>query len=114
MKKHILMIGCVAAAAFTLAGCSRENVATKNATQQQVSVTVAQDGSFFVAGQRCSAEDLASKLRQIVAGGTTAIIQNRGVSSNQFTTMLQACSSAGVQRIVLATAIEQGQFSRGE
>jgi len=108
MRKHILIIGCIAAA-FTFAGCSRtENVATQEGTQRQVSVTVADDGSFLVAGERCSAGDLASKLRQIVARGTTeAIIQNRDVSSNQFMAMAQACEAAGVQRITVATATEQ-------
>ena len=113
MIKNILVITAVAAA-FTWAGCSRENVATRNGTHQQVSVTVAGDGSFIVAGQRCSANELASRLRRTVTTGSTeAIIQNRNVSSNQFMTMAQACGEAGL-RFTLATAIEQGQLSRDQ
>jgi biopolymer transport protein ExbD len=108
MKKHILIIGCIAVA-FTCAGCSRTaNTAAGDNTQQQVSITVSDDGSFSVAGEKCSPTDLASKLRQMVARGTTnAIIQNRGVSSNQFMAMMQACDGAGFKRITLATASEQ-------
>ena len=113
MIKHILVITAVAAA-FTWAGCSRENVATRNAAHQHVSVTVTEDGSFIVAGQRCPASELASRLQQTVANGSTeAIIQNRNVSSNQFMTMAQACGVAGL-RITLATAIEQGQLGRDQ
>ena len=113
MRKRILILGCIAAA-FTLAGCSRESVATRNGTRQQVSVTVAEDGSFVVAGQRCSGKELASRLRQTIAGGNTeAIVQNRNVSSNQFMTMAQACGVAGL-RVVLASAIEQGQLGKDQ
>jgi biopolymer transport protein ExbD len=112
MRKRILILGLLAAA-FTLAGCSRESAATRNGARHQISVTVGEDGSFMVAGQRCSGNELASRLRQTIAGGSTeAVIQNRNVSSNQFMTMAQACDVAGFQRIILGTAIEQGQLGK--
>jgi len=111
MKKHILTIltiGCVAVA-FTLAGCSRTaSTLTGENIQQQVSISVSGDGAFSVAGEQCPPEELASKLRQMVASGATnAIVQNVGVSSNQLMAMMQACDAAGFRGITLATAGKQ-------
>ena len=108
MKKHILTIACIAVA-FTLAGCSRiASTVTGANTQRQVSISVSGDGAFSVAGEQCPPEELASKLRQMVASGASnAIVQNVGVSSNQLMAMMQACDAAGFRRITLATAGEQ-------
>jgi len=108
MTKHIWTIGCVAVA-ITLAGCSRTaSTVTGENTQRQVSISVSGDGAFSVGGEQCPPEELASKLRQMVASGATnAIVQNAGVSSNQFMAMMQACDAAGFQRITLATAGKQ-------
>lgn len=108
MKKPMMMIGCIAVA-FAFAGCSRTaNTAMRNQTQPEVSITAADDGSFSIAGERCPPGDLASRLRQKVARGTTvAIVQNKDVTSDQFMAMMQACEAAGVRGITLATAKEQ-------
>jgi hypothetical protein len=108
MKKHILTIGCIAAA-FAFGACSRTaSPVAGNDKRREVSVSVSGDGAFSVAGERCPPNDLASKLRQMVARGATgARVQNVGVSSNQFMAMMQSCSGAGFQRITLATATGQ-------
>lgn len=85
-----------------------QNARTAPIQHAMVSVTVSADGSFSVGGEPCSPSELVSQLRQIVASGATnAIVQNVGVNSNQFMTMVQACDAAGFRRITVASATEQ-------
>ena len=85
-----------------------QNARTAPIQHAMVSLTVSGDGSFSVGGEPCSPSELVSRLREVVASGATnAIVQNVGVDSNQFMTMVAACDAAGFRRITVASAKEQ-------
>jgi biopolymer transport protein ExbD len=101
MKKHIVVIGCFLAA-LAIVGCSRSaSTPSPNLTKQQVSISFAADGTLSVAGEQCSPEALAAKLRQLK---TTAVILqlNASTPSNQVAAVLSACDAARVKRTTLA------------
>jgi len=107
MKKHILTtIGCIAVA-FTIAGCSRTaNTTTPNTAQQQVSISIADDGALSVSGEQCPSSELTAKLRQLADKKVTSVTVQMSAKTpaTQMKAVMDACQAAGIKKISLVTA----------
>lgn len=98
MKRHIITIIACVAAAFTFVGCA-------HTTKQQVAVSIARDGTFAVAGKQCPPGELAARLTELAAKRHRAVVvhADAGAPLAQVAEVMDACKTAGVQRVSLAT-----------
>jgi biopolymer transport protein ExbD len=104
MKKHIIKtIGCIVAV-FVFAGCAHtSSTSARRDNQQQVFISIAQDGTVAVAGKQCPQSQSAATLSHIAA--PNEVVQaDAHASYTQVVAVVDACKVAGVKDVLFATA----------
>lgn len=98
MKRHIITTIACLAAALTFVGCA-------HTTKRQVAVSIARDGTFAVAGKQCPPSELAARLAELAAKRDRTVVVHADVGAPlaQVAEVMDACKTAGVQRVTLAT-----------
>jgi len=132
MKKHLFTVvsGCLGlCAGFTLCYVylvlpQRETEATGSAPQQirqqvqtatpiasdgkPTTITVASDGSLYLAGERIDLSRLATQLKELAAQQRpVAIRSDKNVEFRRIVEVIDGCKAAGVTQIAFATATTQ-------
>ena len=114
-----LVVGCLGlCAGFTLCYVylvlpQRETKATASAPQQvrqqqQTTITIASDGSLYLAGERIDLSRLATRLKELSAQQRPVTIRtDKKADFGRIVAVIDACKAAGVTQIAAATATTQ-------
>jgi biopolymer transport protein ExbD len=121
MKKHLstVVVGCLGlCAGFTLCYVylvhpQRETKATASTPQQvrqqeQITIAIARDGSFYLAGERLDLSRLATRLKELAAQRQPVTIRaDKDADFKRIAEVMDACKAAAVSQVAVATAATQ-------
>lgn len=120
MKKHLSTVvgACLGlCAGFTLCYIClvlphRGGKATASAPQQirqqeKTTITIARDGSLYLAGERLDLSQLATRLKELGAQQPVTIRADSSTDYKRLVEVMDACKAAAVSQISVATATTQ-------